>query len=332
MELNKLNPFKIGAIAVGAVAMLWLALNVWTIVPAGHVKVPVLFGKVSDDVLEEGFNIPVNPFTSFDTISIRTDKYEITGLNIPTQDRFNSTGNVTVIYDINADKASYIRKEFGNIDQFIDKTLRQQLRSIIRSEGRKLADSRALAQDVNVSKMQMNTATRLRDALETAGINIQEVLVQDIAFDPRIAKQILDTQRRIQNEEQKKSDERIAKTEAAIKKEQAIGEGNKKREAADAEAYREKTEAEGRKEAAISRAQGKAQSITLQAKAEADAIKLMAEANRDLARSITPALLEYKRIENEAILYSKSRGEVPTTIIGDTDLRAIGVPVATGTK
>jgi hypothetical protein len=42
--------------------------------------------------------------------------------------------------------------------------------------------------------------------------------------------------------------------------------------------------------------------------------------------------LEKQRLDNEGILFSKSVGNVPTTIIGDTDLRALGIPFATSIK
>lgn len=196
--------------------------------------------------------------------------------------------------------------------------MRQYLRSIVRDEGRKVVDSRGLANSNTVSVMQDNTKNRLVEQMEGTGIEIQEVIIQDIEFDARIAQQILDTQRRIQIEEQKLSEERQAVTDAAIKKQQAIGEANKKREEADAIAYKLTTEANAQKAAAIAKAEG-----------DAEAIKLIAEANKELTKSLTPQILEKQRLDNEAILFSKSVGNVPTTIIGETNLRAIGVPVAT---
>lgn len=305
-------------IATGSVFAAILAMNSFTIVDAGTYKVQTFLGEVNDVPYSEGFHFPVNPMSSFDTYDTRNQRYEISALNIPTQDRFNSTGNVTVLYRIEGDKTPYIKQNYGTSQEYIDKTMRQHLRSVIRDEGRKLHDSRSLAQSDNVSTMQENTRTRLTQALDGTGIIVQEVLIQDIEFDPRIAKQILDTQERIQQEERKKSEERIARTNAEIQKQQAVGEANKKREAADAEAYQLTKVANAKKEAVIAEAEG-----------QAAAIKLVANANLELTKSLTPQILEKQRLDNEAILYSKSVGNVPTTIIGETNLRAIGVPVAT---
>lgn len=319
---------------IGGVALFGtiVALNSYTVVDAGTTKVQTTFGTVSSEALSEGLHFPVNPLSSFDVFDTRNNKYEVNGLNIPTQDRFNSTGNVTVLYRIDAIKAPYIKQNYGTAEEYVNKTLRQFLRSIIRDEGRKMPDSRALANSMNVTEMQTNAKNRLLEKLDGTGIVIQDLLVQDIEFDPKIKQQILATQTRIQQEEAKKSEERQAITNAKIKQQQAIGEANKKNEETDAHAYQVNEIAKAEKAAAIARAQGLAQATLLQAQAEADSIKLIAEANIKLAKSLTPKILEKQRLDNEAILYSKSVGNVPTTVIGDTDLRALGVPVATNVK
>jgi len=294
-----------------------IALNSFTIVGAGTTKVQTTFGTVNPQAFGEGVHFPVNPLSGFDVFDTRNARYEVEGLNIPTQDRFNSTANVTVLYRIDGAKTPYIKQNYGTAEEYIDKTLRQQLRSIVRDEGRKLLDSRSLAQSDNVTTMQASTTQRLARTLDGTGISIQEALVQDIEFDPRIANQILKTQERIQQEEEELSKKRIATTQALTIREKAKGQADKKREEADAEAYKINAVATAKKDAAIAQAQG-----------QAEGIKLIADANLELTKSLTKQILEKQRLDNEAILYGKSKGNVPTTIIGDTDLRAIGVPMA----
>lgn len=316
MNFNNFKLKHVAYVGVGFVAFV-TAINSFTIVSAGTAKVQTTLGTVNQQHFGEGLHFPVNPISDFDEFDTRNAKYEVSGLNIPTQDRFNSTGNVTVLYRIQDSKTPYIKQNYGSAQEYVDKTLRQYLRSIVRDEGRKVKDSRGLANSDTVSIMQENTKNRLVDQMDGTGIEIQEVLIQDIEFDARIAQQILDTQKRIQIEEQKLSEERQAKTDAEIKKQQAIGEANKKREEADAIAYKLKTEALAQKTATIDKAEG-----------DAEAIKLLASANLELTKSLTPQILEKQRLDNEAILFSKSVGNVPVTVIGDTDLRALGVPVA----
>lgn len=319
---SKSGVFTLGASVVGSLLLLVTALNSFTVVQEGEVKVQSLFGKVDKvTVLNAGFHV-VNPLKSFDTFSVRNDKYEVPALNIPTQDRFNSKANVTVLYNIDGALTPVIKTDYGTSAQYIDKTMRQHLRSIIRDEGRKLNDSRSLAMSDNVTAMQENTRMRLTEALNGTGITVNDVLVQDIEFDPRISKQILATQSRIQKEEERKSQERIAITDANVAKAEALGAGNRKREEADAAAYSVEKRAKADKQSAIDRAQGQAEAITLVAIAQA-------EANRKLNASLTPNILRKQELDNEAILYGNSVGNVPTTIIGETNLRALGVPFAT---
>lgn len=311
---NKFN--RIGVTILVVMLAFITGLNIFTIVSPGTVKVQTTFGTVNDIVLTEGMHF-VNPVSSFGITDITNQKYEIADLAIPTQDRFKSAGNVTVLFRIDGTQAASIRKNYGTAEQFIEKTLRQQLRSIIRDEGRKIKDSRGLALSENVSNMQENTTTRLNNALSNTGIVVQEVLIQDINFDPRIKNQILATQLRIQKEEAQKSLERITITNAKIATEKAKGNASVLRTSTDAEAYKIQKLAEANKIKVISVAEATAQGIII-----------LANANIKLSKSLTPNILRKQELDNEAVLYEKSKGNVPTTIIGDTDLRAIGVPVA----
>ena len=313
----------IATVVAGLTLALVVVLNSFTIVQEGDVKVQSLFGKVDQtEVLKAGFHV-VNPFKSFDRYSIRNDKYEIDGLNVPTQDRFNSTANVTVLYSIDGSLAPLIKTKYGTSDQFIDKTMRQQLRSIIRDEGRKLKDSRSLAVSSNVTAMQDSTRQRLVEAIGGSGITVTEVLVQDIEFDSRIAQQILATQTRIQAEKARKSVERTSLTNANIAKNEALGAGNRKREEADATAYSVGVKAKADKEAAIARATGEAEAITLVAAAQS-------EANIKLSRTLTKDILRKQELDNQLVLYKQSKGAVPAsvTILNSGDLQTLGFPFA----
>lgn len=312
------TPFamKNALIAIAVIFAIIVGLNSFTIVDSTKTKVQICFGEVTDNkIFEEGIHL-VNPLCSFDTFNTAEQKYEVSGLSIPTQDRFNSSANVTALFRISPAKVIDIRKNFGNETTFIETSLRQHLRSIVRDEGRKLRDSRDLGQSTSVSNMQDSSTTRLSEAVIDAGMNISQVLVQDIEFDSRIATQILDAQRRIQREESEASQTRIA-TQIAnqkIEAQKGISESNKL--ITDATAYntREKSDAE-------------AYDTRQKAEAKRFSIEQVAIANMKLTKSLTPEILEKARLDNEALLFSRSKGNVPTTVIGSTDLRAYGVPL-----
>ena len=69
-------------------------------------------------------------------------------------------------------------------------------------------------------------------------------------------------------------------------------------------------EAEGQARSEVERARGDAASQIERAKGEA-------EANRLRQASITPQLLEWKRLENQRALIEKWNGELPRMVVGD---------------
>lgn len=304
-----INPTKlVGYVIAGVIATI-VALNMFTITKPGMTKVQTCFGKVQETkTFGEGIHIPVAPWCGFDVFDTREDAYEIDGLTIPTQDRFNSTANVTVLYRILPSEVIKIRQEYGNQERFIDVTLRQHLRAIARNEGRKVADSRGLANAGNITTIQQNALEYLNKNL--IGIEVTEVLMQDIAFDPRITAQILSTQGRIEQEEQEKSKERIAKTAADTAIQTARGLSESSKLATDAVTYKVRQTAE----------------------AERFALEQAAIGNAELTKSLTPQILRKQELDNEAILFAASKGNVPLTVIGDTDLRAYGIPLQTQAK
>lgn len=282
-----MNQFKMGITGVAALVAIVIGSNCFTIVDAGTTKVGTLMGEVQDRPLEEGLHF-VNPFMGFDTFDTRNNKFVKENLLIPTKDRFNSTANVTVLYRVDNSKTPFIKKNYGTMEMFVDKAMSQFLTSIIKDEGRKIADSRGLADSFNVTAMQENTKRRLQEALTGTGITLQEVLVQDVTFDPRIQNQILQTQDRIQKEEAEKSQLRIATTAAQTTEATAKGQA-----AADKARY----------EAAAYQTFVQAKAYADGVKQKADADRYMAEqtaiGNAKLASSLTPQIIELKRLEVE---------------------------------
>ena len=289
--------------AVGGLFGFILLLNCFHIVPSGKTAVETTFGKVQPKHLPEGFYI-VTPWSSFEDLDTRNLRYEIEGLNIPTQDRFNSSANVTVLYRIDGSKTPWIKTNYGTQEEFIDKTLRQYLRMIVRDEGRTVKDSRGLAQSDIVTKMQTSATQRLTESMEGTGVIVQEVLIQDIAFDPRIADQILKTQDRIQREEAENSQLRIVETQAKQVKAKAEGLAAEKMENAKALAFGVEADA-------------KAKATSIRAEADAERYKLEQQAlgNKALQASLTPEILKLRELEVKQVEAGLGwQGQVPQNV------------------
>ncbi len=100
--------------------------------------------------------------------------------------------------------------------------------------------------------------------------------------------------------------------QAITQKTQAITEAERARNqlaVTQAEMAKAVAEAEGEAKSQIARAQGQAASLIETARGEA-------EANRLRQTSITPQLLEWKRLENQRALVERWNGELPKTVLG----------------
>jgi regulator of protease activity HflC (stomatin/prohibitin superfamily) len=101
--------------------------------------------------------------------------------------------------------------------------------------------------------------------------------------------------------------------QAITQKTQAITEAERARNqlaVTQAEMAKSVAEAEGEAKSQVARAQGEATSLIARARGEA-------EANRLRQASITPQLLEWKRLENQRALVDRWNGSVPQTILGE---------------
>lgn len=99
MEKLPQYTIKLVSYVLGTLVLLFVALNSFTITSAGTTKVGTFMGKVDPSPYYEGVHL-VNPLMGFDVFDTRNSRYEINGINLPTQDRFNSSANVTVLYRI----------------------------------------------------------------------------------------------------------------------------------------------------------------------------------------------------------------------------------------
>jgi regulator of protease activity HflC (stomatin/prohibitin superfamily) len=110
--------------------------------------------------------------------------------------------------------------------------------------------------------------------------------------------------------------------QAITQKTQAITEAERARNqlaVTQAEMNKQIAEAEGEAKSQIERSRGEAESAIQRARGEA-------EANRLRQASITPQLLEWRRLENERARIEKWNGELPKTIIGGKPGMLLNLP------
>lgn len=110
--------------------VVWTAANSVTMVPAGHIGVKDLWGKVSDESLPAGLHF-VNPLLNIHKMSVRLQELKETG-TVPSSEGLNVQLDFSLWYYLNSNTAPKVYKEIG-IDyatKIVEPLLRSELRGI----------------------------------------------------------------------------------------------------------------------------------------------------------------------------------------------------------
>lgn len=252
----------------------------------GEVGIVTDWGQVQPWVYTEGFHWVSPVGINIYPMSTRTSAYEMgssgnrTGqgpetttergepISVLTRDQLSVTLSCTVQFHLNAQTAPLVYRMYGMA--YADTIVHPLVRTAIRDAASSfsaidLVDKR---QELQVL-MESNVQTRLEEALEGRGIPVNAVVIESIL---------------LQNIDLPSSlDESIAavqqQTQMTVQREQAL-------RTAEAEAARLRTEADGEAAAQLIRA------------------RAQADSNRMLAESITPSVLELRRIDATTAILS----------------------------
>lgn len=253
---------------VGYVSLLLcaVALVVATVitVPAGHVKVATLFGKVQDNTYHEGLHI-VNPLLDFTTFDLRQKTHKETA-GIPAEDKLITTMDVSVQYRTIGEMAPDILRNTGTTEALIQVHLIPKLRSILREQGKGVEKSQDFFRESIQRQLQETLQVGLAEYLAPKGIQVETVLIRDVVLPEVIRTAITET---------KKREQEVLKQEAELER-FATEQEQKVRQA----------------KAEFEAAQLEAQKIKALADAEAYKIEVI---NRTLAKS--PNYIELKKVE-----------------------------------
>jgi regulator of protease activity HflC (stomatin/prohibitin superfamily) len=173
---------------VGAVLMLIAAILIVfsfiRIVPAGTVGVVDLFGKVDDTERRPGLNL-VNPFAKLAIMNVKTEEIKEI-MRVPSQEGLSINLDVSILYRLEADRASDIYKKVGLDYRRI--AIVPQFRSVCRGV------------TVNYEAKGLYTSSReeisqkifsdLKDMLAERGIILEKALLRSIQLPPTVANAI----------------------------------------------------------------------------------------------------------------------------------------------
>src|SRR5262245_25274602 len=104
-------------------------------VPAGHVGVPRIFGKVYESTLPEGMSF-LNPLASVYDYDVREDVFTLDNITFPSQDQLTSTADITVKWRINSSMANELYQNTGDRQAVVARHLEPKVRSLVREVSR----------------------------------------------------------------------------------------------------------------------------------------------------------------------------------------------------
>lgn len=174
-------------VALGATAFFGLVglLRSFTVVPAGHVTVLDTFGSVNKQEVQSGIHWPVNPLSQRIQMETRTKEVK-EAMQVPTKEGLIATLDVSILYSINPEKADEIYSTLGTnySDVVIVPTLRNITRDVI---------ANYLSEDLynqNRGKIGSDMDKQLTLAYEERGINLENVLLRDLALPKEVTSAI----------------------------------------------------------------------------------------------------------------------------------------------
>lgn len=234
---------RYGGIALSSFAVVGLIMACMMTVPAGHIKVATLFGKVQDQPYQEGLHF-VNPLLDFTSFDLRQKTHKETA-GIPAEDKLITNMDVSVQYRTVGAMTPDILRNTGSTDALIQVHLVPKLRSILREQGKGVSTSQDFFKESIQRQLQQTLHEGLVEYLSPKGIEVEAVLIRDVVLPAVIRDSITETKKREQEVLKQQAElERFA-TEQDQKVKQAESEfkaakleAMKIKELADAEAYK----------------------------------------------------------------------------------------------
>jgi len=119
---------KAAAAVVAAVFGLIALLQLFTVIPAGHVGVVDFFGRVSPNTLKSGMNIR-NPLARIIKFSIKTQQV-FEEMDVPSREGLTVKLDVSVLFHLDPEKAAQVYRTVGA--NYVEVILVPQFRSVCR--------------------------------------------------------------------------------------------------------------------------------------------------------------------------------------------------------
>lgn len=165
----------IGVIVVGVIVLIILFKSIVTI-PAGHVGVTDLFGKVSDKTLPAGLHF-INPLKKVTRMSVQTREIKETA-QVPSKEGLVVTLDVSLLFSLDPLKASSVYKKIGI--RYVTIVVEPQLRSVVRGVTSSFEAKGLYTSEREAIASQM--FEQLEPALSERGIRAEKILLRSVSL------------------------------------------------------------------------------------------------------------------------------------------------------
>jgi len=201
-----------------------------TIVPAGHVGVHDLFGKVSKDEFQPGLKFK-NPFAHIEMMSVKTQEYTMTYtkgegaihgsdvISSLTKEGLTVNLDMTVLYRLRSDYANEVYKTIG--PDYVNVIVRPQIRTAIRDVVALYEAKQIYSADRQ--KVALEIFDEMEPVLSKRGIVLESVLLRHVQLPAELTTAIEAKLTAEQNIEKKAFEVQEAQQEANRKREEARG-------------------------------------------------------------------------------------------------------------
>ena len=176
-------PRAVATLVVGGLVVVALLTSV-AYVPAGHVGVVTLFGRVTGQVLPEGTHL-IYPFKTVNRMAIRTVELK-EAASVPSEEGLIITLDTSLLFRLDPTKAAEIFQTVGPgyVDVVVEPTLRSAIRTATAAHN---ANALYTGAREEVAKQ---VQKELEERLGPRGMIIESVLLRDIQLPPMLKQSI----------------------------------------------------------------------------------------------------------------------------------------------
>ena len=185
-------PQKLGLLFVGILLAVFVYASV-AYVPAGHVGVLTLFGRVTGDVLPEGTHL-VNPFKVNNTLTIRTQEVKETA-SVPSDEGLVVTLDTSLLFRLNPERAADVFQKIG--PNYVEVIVEPNLRAAIRSVT--AAHSASALYTGGREEVAKQIHMELVSQIGARGVEVQSVLLRDVQL-PQMLKSAIEAKQQAEQD------------------------------------------------------------------------------------------------------------------------------------